>query len=271
MSVIDTVKRQMRLFSSGCDHDLSQAFSPESCPFIERKHHAILFAVVESGDGSCKLSCRRRLTTRIADNSGIAADMNGAGDDRPAVTTGSTSVVIDASWNGGDCLNMVSVGCDTQQRQTMNVAACAQGIDSVNLNQPTWFGRHPLRRCRVCRRGSTCCGSQLQQIDLVAKQGIAVVGALASNSQLDRDVNCGMGIGLRRSWVRRRWQSINMQVCSRRTWRRRSMTFQRYSDSRKVIGAGMLYEWKNALSTTRGGPDGMTSPQPAVGFSLPNH
>ncbi|KWO77954.1 YadA family autotransporter adhesin, partial [Burkholderia ubonensis] len=73
--------------------------------------------------------------TRSVNNSGIVADMNGTGSDKPTVTAGSNSAAIGANSTDGGRSNVVSVGSDTQQRQIINVAPGTQGTDAVNVNQ----------------------------------------------------------------------------------------------------------------------------------------
>jgi trimeric autotransporter adhesin len=74
-------------------------------------------------------------TTVLDSNTGIAADMNGAGTDRPTVTAGSNSVAIGANSTDDGRSNVVSVGSSTTQRQIIDVAPGTQGNDAVNLNQ----------------------------------------------------------------------------------------------------------------------------------------
>ncbi|HGL4257454.1 YadA-like family protein [Burkholderia dolosa] len=174
-------------------------------------------------------------------SNGIAADMNGIGSDKPTVTAGSNSVAIGANSTDGGRQNVVSVGSDTQQRQITNVAPGTQGTDAVNVNQLTQVQTTLSSALSSQQTQINMLGSQLQQTDQMAKQGIAAVGAMASVPQLDRDANFGMGVGTS-TFLGQKAMAVNMQA--RLTENLKASINGGFSGTQKVIGAGMLYQWK---------------------------
>ncbi|OXI30913.1 hypothetical protein CFB89_26855 [Burkholderia sp. AU16741] len=180
-------------------------------------------------------------TARAVNNNGVAADMNGTGNDHPTVTAGSNSVAIGANSTDGGRSNVVSVGSDTQQRQITNVAPGTQGTDAVNVNQLTQVQTTLSTALSGQQAQINSLGSQLQQTDQMAKQGIAAVGAMASIPQLDRDANFGMGVGTS-TFLGQKAMAVNMQA--RITENLKASINGGFSGGQKVIGAGMLYQWK---------------------------
>ncbi|PHP88114.1 hypothetical protein CFB52_026185 [Burkholderia sp. AU18528] len=180
-------------------------------------------------------------TTRAVNNNGIAADMNGTGSDHPTVTAGSNSVAIGANSTDGGRSNVVSVGSDQQQRQITNVAPGTQGTDAVNVNQLTQVQTTLSTALSGQQAQINSLGSQLQQTDQMAKQGIAAVGAMASIPQLDRDANFGMGVGTS-TFLGQKAMAVNMQA--RITENLKASINGGFSGGQKVIGAGVLYQWK---------------------------
>ncbi len=181
------------------------------------------------------------MTTNTTNTAGVAADMNGTGSDKPTVTAGSNSVAIGANSNDGGRSNVVSVGSDTQQRQITNVAPGTQGTDAVNVNQLTQVQTTLSTALSGQQAQINSLGSQLQQTDQMAKQGIAAVGAMASIPQLDRDANFGMGVGTS-TFLGQKAMAVNMQA--RITDNLKASINGGFSGGQKVIGAGMLYQWK---------------------------
>ncbi|WP_196482029.1 YadA family autotransporter adhesin, partial [Burkholderia stagnalis] len=157
------------------------------------------------------------------------------------VTAGSNSVAIGAASNDSNRSNVVSVGNDTQQRQIINVAPGTQGTDAVNVNQLTAVQTTLSTALSGQQAQINSLGSQLQQTDQMAKQGIAAVGAMASIPQLDRDANFGMGIGTS-TFLGQKAMAINMQA--RISENLKASINGGFSGSQRVIGAGMLYQWK---------------------------
>ncbi|HDR8864398.1 TPA: YadA-like family protein, partial [Burkholderia territorii] len=180
-------------------------------------------------------------TTRSANNTAVAADMNGTGSDRPTVTAGSNSVAIGANSTDGGRSNVVSVGSPGSERQITNVAPGTQGTDAVNVNQLTQVQTTLSTALSGQQAQINSLGSQLQQTDQMAKQGIAAVGAMASIPQLDRDANFGMGVGTA-TFLGQKAMAVNMQA--RITENLKASINGGFSGGQKVIGAGMLYQWK---------------------------
>ncbi|PEH69655.1 hypothetical protein CRM91_09580 [Burkholderia ambifaria] len=198
--------------------------------------------VTNLGDQVSQLSTTiNNNTTRSLSNNGVAVDMNGTGNDRPTVTAGTNSVAIGANSNDGGRSNVVSVGSDTQQRQITNVAPGTQGTDAVNVNQLTQVQTTLSTALSGQQTQINSLGSQLQQTDQMAKQGIAAVGAMASIPQLDRDANFGMGVGTS-TFLGQKAMAVNMQA--RITENLKASINGGFSGGQKVIGAGMLYQWK---------------------------
>ena len=170
-------------------------------------------------------------TIRANNNNGVAADLNGKGNDLP----------VGAGSNDGGRSNVVSVGSDQQQRQITNVAPGTQGTDAVNVNQLTQVQTTLSTALSGQQAQINSLGSQLQQTDQMAKQGIAAVGAMASIPQLDRDANFGMGVGTS-TFLGQKAMAVNMQA--RITETLKASINGGFSGGQKVIGAGMLYQWK---------------------------
>ena len=154
-------------------------------------------------------------TIRSNNNNGVAADLNGKGNDLPVVTAGSNSVAIGAANDGGRS-NVVSVGNDQQQRQITNVAPGTQGTDAVNVNQLTQVQTTLSTALSGQQAQINSLGSQLQQTDQMAKQGIAAVGAMASIRSSIAMPTSGWAWVRRPSSARRRWRST-CRLASRRT------------------------------------------------------
>ncbi|VWD44569.1 putative hemagglutinin-related autotransporter protein [Burkholderia lata] len=188
-----------------------------------------------------QLSTLMNNTPQTGNAAGIAADMNGTGIDKPTVTAGSNSVAIGANSSDGGRQNVVSVGSDTQQRQVINVAPGTQGTDAVNVNQLNAVQSTLSTALSGQQAQINSLGSQLQQTDQMAKQGIAAVGAMASIPQLDRDANFGMGVGTS-TFLGQKAMAVNMQA--RITDNLKASINGGFSGGQKVIGAGMLYQWK---------------------------
>ncbi|KUZ89374.1 hemagglutinin [Burkholderia ubonensis] len=188
-----------------------------------------------------QLSQLSTLTTNTTNTPGIAANMNGTGSDKPTVTTGSSSVAIGANSTDGGRQNVVSVGSDTQQRQIINVASGTQGTDAVNMNQLNTVQSRLSTALSGRQAQINSLGSQLQQTNQMATQGIAAVGAMASIPQLDRDANFGMGVGTS-TFLGQKAMAVNMQA--RITENLKASINGGFSGGQKVIGAGMLYQWK---------------------------
>ncbi|CAM2165634.1 hypothetical protein BC2230_190012 [Burkholderia cepacia] len=178
---------------------------------------------------------------RAANTFGIAADMNGTGNDKPSVTAGSNSVAIGANSTDGGRSNVVSVGSGTNQRQITNVAPGTEGTDAVNVNQLTQVQTTLSSALSNQQTQINSLGSQLQQTDQMAKQGIAAVGAMASIPQLDRDANFGMGVGTS-TFLGQKAIAVSMQA--RITDNLKASVNGGFSGGQKVIGGGILYQWK---------------------------
>lgn len=167
--------------------------------------------------------------------------MNGTGTDKPTVTTGSNSVAIGANSTDEGRSNVVSVGASGAERQITNVAAGTQGTDAVNVNQLNAVSAAMSTSLSNQQRQINSLGSQLQQTDQMAKQGIAAVGAMTTIPQLDRDANFGVGIGTA-SFLGQKAMAVNVQA--RITENLKATINSGFSGTQKVIGAGMLYQWK---------------------------
>ncbi len=179
--------------------------------------------------------------TRLQSTAGIAADMNGTGNDAAKVTAGTNSAAIGANSTDGGRSNVVSVGAPGAERQITNVAPGTQGTDAVNVNQLNAVSSTMSTALSGQQAQINSLGSQLQQTDQMAKQGIAAVGAMASIPQLDRDSNFGMGIGTS-SFLGQKAMAVNMQA--RITDNLKASINGGFSGSQRVIGAGVLYQWK---------------------------
>ncbi|MBN3819057.1 hypothetical protein G3N57_21660, partial [Paraburkholderia sp. Se-20369] len=188
-----------------------------------------------------QLSTTINNTTRNGPLGGVAADMNGTGSDLPLVTAGTNSVAIGANSTDGGRSNVVSVGAPGAERQVTNVAPGTQGTDAVNVNQLNAVQSTLSTALSGQQAQINSLGSQLQQTDQMAKQGIAAVGAMASIPQLDRDSNFGMGIGTS-SFLGQKAMAVNMQA--RITDNLKASINGGFSGNQRVIGAGVLYQWK---------------------------
>ncbi|MBR8278815.1 YadA-like family protein, partial [Burkholderia cenocepacia] len=186
-----------------------------------------------------------KLSTTLITNSpitsGIATDMSGSGADGPKVTAGSNSVALGANSNDGGRSNVVSVGSDTQQRQIINVAPGTEGTDAVNVNQLNAVSSTMSTALSGQQSQINSLGSQLQQTDQMAKQGIAAVGAMASIPHMDRDSNFAMGLGTS-TFSGQKAFAVGMQA--RITENLKATLNGGISGSQRVIGAGVLYQWK---------------------------
>ncbi|MBN3817158.1 hypothetical protein G3N57_11310, partial [Paraburkholderia sp. Se-20369] len=145
-----------------------------------------------------QLSTTINNTTRNATLGGVAVDQNGTGNDTPKVTAGSNSVAIGANSNDGGRSNVVSVGSDSQQRQITNVAAGTQGTDAVNLNQLNALSTTMSQSVQNQQAQINSLGSQLQQTDSMARQGIAAATALTMMPQVEPGKTINVAVGVAR-------------------------------------------------------------------------
>nr|WP_232436222.1 YadA-like family protein [Burkholderia ubonensis] len=157
-----------------------------------------------------------------------------------STASGSNSTAIGAGSNDGGRSNVVAVGSAESARQVVNVAAGVQGTDAVNVNQLTAVQTTLSTALSGQQAQINNLNSQLQQTDQMAKQGIAAVGAMASIPQLDRDANFGMGVGTS-TFLGQKAVAFNMQA---RITENLKASISGGFSGQKVIGAGMLYQWK---------------------------
>jgi autotransporter adhesin len=137
-------------------------------------------------------------TTVLNSDTGITADMNGAGTDRPTVTTGSNSVAIGANSTDGGRSNVVSVGSSTEQRQIIDVAAGTEGTDAVNLNQLNALSTSTSQVMQGQQAQINSLSSSLQETDTMARQGIAATTALTMLPQVDAGKTFSTAVGVAR-------------------------------------------------------------------------
>ncbi|WP_244117689.1 YadA-like family protein [Burkholderia contaminans] len=192
---------------------------------------------------------------RGSSSSALSADLNGAGSDKPTVTAGSNSVAIGANSSDGGRSNVVSVGSATQRRQITNVAAGTEETDAVNVGQLTTlstsvsqsFSRQQIQidnqQNQISSLGTQLrrTQQQLEETDQMARQGIAAVGAMASVPQLDRDANFGVGLG---TSTFRGQKALAFSAQARVSDNLKASISGGFSGGQKVVGAGMLYQWK---------------------------
>jgi autotransporter adhesin len=137
-------------------------------------------------------------TTVLNSDTGITADMNGTGTDRPTVTTGSNSVAIGANSTDGGRSNVVSVGSSTEQRQIIDVAAGTEGTDAVNLNQLNALSTSTSQVMQGQQAQINSLSSSLQETDTMARQGIAATTALTMLPQVDAGKTFSTAVGVAR-------------------------------------------------------------------------
>ncbi|KWO83486.1 hemagglutinin [Burkholderia ubonensis] len=180
-------------------------------------------------------------TIRSLSNTGVAADMNGTGSDRPTVTAGSNSVAVGANSNDGGRSNVVSVGSDTQKRQITNVAAGTEGTDAVNVNQLNAVSTALSTSVNTLGNQIAQQQQQIQQTDTMAREGIAATAAIASIPHMDRDSNFAMGLGTA-TFGGRKAMAVGMQA--RISENLKATLNGGISGDQRVVGAGLLYQWK---------------------------
>jgi autotransporter adhesin len=130
---IGTLNTEISSLSTGLSTVASTTAIPPSA--LSTTNGAIASLSTSVGNISTSVTSLSTSITNAANTNGVAADMKGDGTDKPTVTAGSNSVAIGANSNDGGRSNVVSVGCENQQRQITNVAPGTQGTDAVNLNQ----------------------------------------------------------------------------------------------------------------------------------------
>ncbi|OND45201.1 YadA family autotransporter adhesin, partial [Burkholderia pseudomallei] len=197
---------------------------------------------------SLSTSITNNVIRSLPASTGVAADMSAPKATSPSVTAGSNSVALGAGSNDGGRSNVVSVGSDTQQRQITNVAAGTEGTDAVNVNQLNTLSTSMSQSLSNQQTQLNNLGSQLnqtqqqlQQTDTMARQGIAAVAAMASIPHMDRDSNFAMGVGTS-SFLGQKAIAVGMQA--RITENLKASLNGGFAGNQKVIGAGMLYQWK---------------------------
>ncbi|VWD46605.1 hypothetical protein BCO18430_07155 [Burkholderia contaminans] len=187
-------------------------------------------------------------TAAIQSMSGVAADTSGTAAQRPQVSAGSNSVALGAYATNNSRDNVVSVGNSSMQRQIINVAPGTDGADAVNVNQlnavsTTLTRSLAVQQAQINNLGALTEQTQqrLQQTDKMAKEGISAVGAMASVPALDQNARFGIGIGTA-TFLGQKAIALNMQA--RITDNIKGSVSGGISGSQKVVGAGVLYQWK---------------------------
>ncbi len=178
---------------------------------------------------------------RVARTSGLATDLNGTGADRPAVTPGSNSAAIGARSRDEGRADVVSIGSASRQRQLVNVAPGTQATDAVNLGQLGEVRSTLSTALAQQQRQIGSLGTQLQQTDRMARQGIAAVGAMASIPELDRDANFGVGLGTATFLGQK---AMALALRARVSDNLKLSINGGVAGAQRVLGTGVMYQWK---------------------------
>ncbi|WP_425129507.1 beta strand repeat-containing protein [Burkholderia ubonensis] len=158
-----------------------------------------------------------------------------------ATATGNNSAAIGTGSSDGGRSSVLSVGSATSARQVVNVAAGTEGTDAVNVNQLNAVSGALSTSVNNLGNQINQVQQQVQQTDAMARQGIAATAAIASIPHMDRDSNFAMGVGTA-TFSGQKAMALGMQA--RITENLKATLNGGFSGSQRVVGAGMLYQWK---------------------------
>nr|WP_279612955.1 YadA-like family protein [Burkholderia sp. BCC1644] len=158
-----------------------------------------------------------------------------------STATGNGSTAIGTGSNDGGRSNVVAVGSAESARQVVNVAAGTQGTDAVNVNQLNAVSSQFTQSLNTVNNQLTQMQQQIQQTDSMARDGIAATAAMASIPHMDRDSNFAMGVGTA-TFLGQKAMAVGMQA--RLTENLKATLNGGFAGSQRVVGAGMLYQWK---------------------------
>ncbi|AOJ05816.1 hemagluttinin domain protein [Burkholderia mayonis] len=158
-----------------------------------------------------------------------------------ATASGSNSVALGTGSNDGGRAGVLSVGSANSARQVANVAAGTEGNDAVNVNQLNAVSTALSTSVNNLGNQVNQMQQQIQQTDSMAREGIAATAAMASIPHMDRDSNFAMGIGTA-TFAGQKAMAVGMQA--RITENIKATLNGGFSGSQRVVGAGMLYQWK---------------------------
>ncbi|PCE24657.1 hemagluttinin domain protein [Burkholderia ubonensis subsp. mesacidophila] len=158
-----------------------------------------------------------------------------------ATSSGTHSVAIGTGSDDGGRSGVVAVGSDKAARQVVNVAEGTQGTDAVNVNQLNAVSTALSTSVNTLGNQVNQMQQQIQQTDAMAREGIAATAAMASIPHMDRDSNFAMGVGTA-TFAGQKAMAIGVQA--RITENLKATLNGGFSGSQRVVGAGMLYQWK---------------------------
>ncbi|MGU7776334.1 YadA family autotransporter adhesin, partial [Burkholderia sp. MR1-5-21] len=158
-----------------------------------------------------------------------------------ATATGSNSAAVGTGSNDGGRSGVLSVGSATSARQVVNVAAGTEGTDAVNVNQLNAVSSALSTSVNNLSSQVNQVQQQVQQTDSMAREGIAATAAMASIPHMDRDSNFAMGVGTA-TFAGQKAMAVGMQA--RISENLKATLNGGFSGSQRVVGAGMLYQWK---------------------------
>ncbi|WP_425117616.1 YadA-like family protein [Burkholderia anthina] len=158
-----------------------------------------------------------------------------------ATATGTNSTAVGTGSNDGGRSGVMSVGSATSARQVVNVAAGTEGTDAVNVNQLNAVSSSLSTSVNNLSNQVSQVQQQVQQTDSMAREGIAATAAMASIPHMDRDSNFAMGVGTA-TFAGQKAMAVGMQA--RISENLKATLNGGFSGSQRVVGAGMLYQWK---------------------------
>ncbi|ONW88112.1 adhesin, partial [Burkholderia cenocepacia] len=158
-----------------------------------------------------------------------------------STASGNNSTALGTGSNDGGRSNVVAVGSADSARQVVNVAAGTQGTDAVNVNQLNAVSNQFTQSLNTVNNQLTQMQQQIQQTDSMAREGIAATAAMASIPHMDRDSNFAMGVGTA-TFQGQKAMAVGVQA--RVTENLKATLNGGFAGSQRVVGAGMLYQWK---------------------------
>jgi len=191
----------------------------------------------EGGSGAVASGSNSTAVGNNSTASGSGSTAIGVG----AVSSGNNSTSIGAGSNDGGRSNVVAVGSADAPRQVANVAAGTQGTDAVNVNQLNAVSNQFTQSLNSVNNQLTQMQQQIQQTDSMAREGIAATAAMASIPHMDRDSNFAMGVGTA-TFQGQKAMAVGVQA--RVTENLKATLNGGFAGSQRVVGAGMLYQWK---------------------------
>lgn len=171
----------------------------------------------------------------------VASGSNSTAVGNSSTASGNDSTALGAGSNDGGRSNVVAVGSADSARQVVNVAAGTQGTDAVNVNQLNAVSNQFTQSLNTVNKPAHADAAADPADRFDGARGIAATAGMASIPHMDRDSSFAMGGGTA-TFQGRKAMAVGVQA--RITENLKATVNVGFAGSQRVVGAGMLYQWK---------------------------